>query len=306
MLIRKRQGWEIGESAVTPEATVMGRRALLAGAGAVAAGMAMAGTARAAPDPRFPPGRPITPESDATTYNNYYEFAEDKDIWEAAQKLPQSPWTLKIDGLVEKPRSIGLDDLVRQMHVEERVYRHRCVEAWSMVVPWTGFTLKEFVAFARPLGSAKYVRFQTIEDDSVMPGLSQPFYPWPYIEALTMQEAMNELPFMVTGMYGKKLPPQNGGPLRVHIPWKYGFKSGKALVRISFVEKRPDTFWATLGPSEYGFWANVNPAVPHPRWSQATERVLGTNERVPTVIWNGYGTWVAAMYADKTNQKLFM
>lgn len=305
MLILRRRGWEIPESRVTPEALVLGRRAVLAGA--AMAGLAIgASRAEAAPDPRFPPGRPVTPEKDATTYNNYYEFGDDKDIWERAQKLPQHPWSISIGGMVEKPRTFALEDLLRQMPQEERIYRHRCVEAWSMVVPWTGFGLKQFVALAAPLASAKYVVFETLSDPKVMPGLRSPFYPWPYIDGVTMQEAANDLPFMVTGMYGKPLPPQNGGPIRLHLPWKYGFKSVKSIVKVTFTDKQPDNFWQAIAPTEYGFWANVNPAVPHPRWSQRTERVLGTNERVPTVIYNGYGEWVAPMYADKTNEKLFM
>lgn len=175
-----------------------------------------------------------------------------------------------------------------------------------MTVPWTGFPLSALVKLADPQSSAKYVRFQSIEDHKVMPGLDSPFYPWPYIEGVTMAEAMNDMAFIATGMYGKPLPPQDGGPIRLVLPWKYGFKSAKALIKITFTDKQPLNFWQALAPDEYGFWANVNPAVPHPRWSQARERLLGTGEVVPTVIYNGYGAYVASLYSGMTGKKLFM
>lgn len=175
-----------------------------------------------------------------------------------------------------------------------------------MTVPWTGFPLSQLLKIAEPLGSAKYVVFQTLQDEKHMPGLDTPFYPWPYIEGLAIDEAANDMAFVSTGLYGKPLPPQNGGPIRLTLPWKYGFKSAKALAKISFSEKRPVNFWQAIQPSEYGFWANVNPAVPHPRWSQATERLIGTDERVPTQIYNGYGEFVASLYTDRKNEKLFM
>jgi len=314
MLIARRRGWELPENVVTPEALAIGRRAVLAGSAALAmGGGALGGRALAAEpggaaprNPKYDGGRPLTAEKDATTYNNYYEFSEEKDLWEAAQALPQRPWTIRLDGMVKQPRTIDIDDLLKQVTLEERVYRHRCVEAWAMTVPWTGFPLAKLVALAEPLGSAKFVVFETDADKKVMPGLRRSFYPFPYTEAVTMEEAGNELAFISTGLYGKKLPPQNGGPIRLTLPWKYGFKSAKSLVKISFTDKRPTTFWEALGPSEYGFWANVNPAVPHPRWSQASERLLTSGERVPTQIFNGYGPFVAALYADKGSEKLFM
>ncbi len=174
-----------------------------------------------------------------------------------------------------------------------------------MTVPWTGFPLSALLKVAAPTSSAKYVVFESAANPRTMPGVRNSLYHWPYIEGCTMQEAQNDLAFMVTGMYGHDLPKQDGAPIRVHLPWKYGFKSGKAIVKVTFTDKQPETMWHAIQPSEYGFWANVNPEVPHPRWSQATERLLGTGERVPTVIWNGYGEWVAAMYADKTNERLF-
>ena len=315
MFIHIPRGWEIPESAVTPEAAVLGRRRVLGvavGAAALAAG---AGNARAdtaptetllTPDPRFPPGRAITAEKDATTYNNYYEFSENKNLWRAAQKLPQSPWSISFDGEVEKPRTIGIEDLLKQVQLSERVYRHRCVEAWAMTVPWTGFQLSDLLKIAQPKAAAKYVVFTTLQDSKDMPGLDTPFYPWPYTEGLAMDEAANELAFIATGLYGKPIPPQNGGPIRLVTPWKYGFKSAKALVKVSFSTKQPATFWEAISPDEYGFWANVNPAVPHPRWSQATERLLGSDERVPTRLYNGYAEIVAPLYTGRTNEKLFM
>lgn len=309
MKIIRPRGWEIPESRVTPEALMINRRAMLGGAAALVLGAAaLPGGARAdVPlDKTYEPGRAITPEKDATTYNNYYEFSEDKDLWRAAQKMSVSPWSVQFDGLVKTPRTMAIEDLLKQVQLEERIYRHRCVEAWSMVVPWTGFPMKQLLTIAEPLGSAKYVAFTTVEEPKVMPGLDEPIYPWPYVEALTIQEAANQVAFVSTGMYGKDLPKQNGGPIRMTVPWKYGFKSGKAFVKVTFTEKRPDTMWAQINPDEYGFWANVNPAVPHPRWSQATERVLGSDERVPTQIYNGYGSFVSSLYDGLKNEKLFM
>ena len=304
MFIHRRRGWEIPEHRVTPEEAVLSRRALMAGsAGLLAAGMAL--PAWAEPNPRYPAGRPITPEQDATTYNNFYEFGEDKSIWRAAQRMPVTPWQVELAGLMDKPRTMDLSDLLKQVPLEDRVYRHRCVEAWAMTVPWTGFPLSALLKLAQPTSAAKYVVFESASLPRAMPGLRNSLYPWPYVEGCTMQEAQNDLAFMVTGMYGKELPKQDGAPLRLHLPWKYGFKSGKSIVKISFSDKQPETMWHAIQPEEYGFWANVNPAVPHPRWSQASERLLGSGDRVPTVIWNGYGEWVASMYADKANERLF-
>ncbi len=308
MHIIRRRGWELPERSVTPEALVLNRRTLLGAGLALAAG---AGSARAAAlsaphDAKFDPGRAITPEKDATTYNNYYEFGEDKDIWPLAQKMVLDPWSIRIDGLVKTPRTIAFEDLMKQVQLEERVYRHRCVEAWSMVVPWDGFPMRRLMELAEPLGSAKYMVFTTVEQPKTMPGLSNPIYPWPYVEAVTVAEAANELAFITLGMYGHSLPKQSGAPIRMTLPWKYGFKSGKAFVKVSFTEKRPDTMWAQIAPDEYGFWANVNPAVAHPRWSQASERVLGSDERVPTQIYNGYGADVSSLYAGVKGEKLFM
>ena len=305
MHIMQRRGWELSESQVTPEHVMLNRRSLLAGAGAMTILPSLAARADAPVNPAFTPGRALTEEKFATTYNNYYEFSESKNLWKDAQALKQRPWTIKLDGMLAQPRTIGIDDLLKQVSLEERIYRHRCVEAWAMTVPWTGFPLSQLLKIAEPLSSAKYVVFETTQD-KVMSGLNAPFYPWPYMEGVTIDEAANDLAFISTGLYGKSLPPQNGGPIRLTLPWKYGFKSAKSIVRISFTDKRPKTFWEAIGPSEYGFWANVNPAVSHPRWSQASERLLGSDERVPTQIFNGYAEQVAALYSDRKAEKLFM
>ena len=250
--------------------------------------------------------RPLTEEKDATSYNNFYEFGSHKRIAFEASALRTRPWTVSFEGMVEKAIQVDIDTLIRAMPLEERLYRMRCVEAWSMAVPWTGFAMAELVKFARPLSGAKYVVMQTFHDKSMASGQKQVWYPWPYTEGLTLAEATNELTFMVTGVYGKPAANQFGAPLRLIVPWKYGFKSAKSLVRISFTDKRPKTFWEQIQSSEYGFWANVNPEVSHPRWSQATERVLGSNDRIPTLLYNGYGEQVAHLYKDMKGEKLFM
>jgi len=341
MRILKRRGWELPEREATPEHVYLGRRALMRGAAGAALGAGViggsmlggAGPARAffgwgssdepAPEPdptadlypvrrneAYALDRPVTDERQATTYNNFYEFGSHKQIWRAAQRLPIRPWEVVIDGLVEEPRRIGVDELIRAMPLEERLYRFRCVEAWAMAVPFSGFPLAALVDFARPLGSAKYLQMQTFGADevptSIATGLRQGWYPWPYLEGLTMAEATNELAFIATGLYGKPIPRQNGAPLRLVAPWKYGFKSVKSIVRLTFSETRPDTYWEVVQPSEYGFWANVNPQVPHPRWSQAQERMLGTGEMRPTQLFNGYGAQVAHLYAGIDDPRLFM
>ncbi|MCE2481490.1 MAG: protein-methionine-sulfoxide reductase catalytic subunit MsrP [Alphaproteobacteria bacterium] len=326
MLIRIPRGWEVPESAATDEAVFHDRRNLMKGlaAGSILAaggatlswGGAMAAAGGEDPsshlyplerNPAYRLDRALTPEEVNAKYNNFYEFGSHKEIWRAAQKLPIRPWTVTIDGEVEKAIEIGVDDLLARMPLEERLYRHRCVEAWSMTIAWGGFPLAALVDLARPLGKAKYLVMQTFMDADVAPGQRQFWYPWPYVEGLTMAEATHELAFVATGAYGKPMPKQHGSPLRLAVPWKYGFKSIKSIVRFTFTEERPKTFWEEIQPSEYGFWANVNPEVPHPRWSQMLERVLGTGDRVPTLLYNGYGEQVAALYKgmDET-ERLFM
>lgn len=303
MFIHRQRGWEIPENQVTPERFVTGRRAAMAGG----AGLMIAGVipARAEPSGKYPAGRAVTPEADATTYNNFYEFGDDKSIYRAAQKMPVSPWQIEFAGMVDKPRTMDMADLLKQVQLEDRVLRHRCVETWAMTAPWTGFPVSALLKVAQPTAAAKYVVFESAVLPKVMPGVRSSFYTWPYVEGITMQEAQNDLAFMATGMYGHDLPKQDGAPIRLLLPWKYGFKAAKSVVKVSFTDKQPETFWHSLQPSEYGFWANINPEVSHPRWSQASEKLLGSGERVPTQIWNGYGEWVAAMYADKTSERLF-
>lgn len=321
MLIRRRKGWEIAESEATPENLLsdrrgflkMGVRATLSAAPALWTTATLAEPMSDAPHILYPAkqnekfvlDREVTPERVNSHYNNFYEFGSGKDIAAAAESLKIRPWTLKIDGLVEKPQEVSLDDLVAAMPLEERLYRHRCVEGWAMAVPWTGFPLAALLDRAKPLGAAKFVRLETFLDRITAPGQRQFWYPWPYVEALTVAEAGNDLAFMVTGAYGKPLDKCFGAPLRLAVPWKYGFKSIKSITRISLVADRPKSFWEQLQASEYGFWANVNPAVPHPRWSQATEEVLGTTERRPTQLFNGYGEFVAGLYAGMESEPLY-
>jgi sulfoxide reductase catalytic subunit YedY len=321
MLIKRARGWEIYEREATPESVFLSCRQLLAGGAAIAGATTVGPFAAAAQfaDPTFDLypvkrnhayklDRDLTAEKFSADYNNFYEFGSSKSVAAAARALKTRPWTVKVDGMVEKPLEIGIDDLIRKMPIEERLYRHRCVEAWTMAVPWTGFPMRAFLDLAKPLGSARYLRMETFLDKSVAPGQRQIWYPWPYVEGLTMQEAGNELTFLVTGIYGKPLANQFGAPLRLAVPWKYGFKSAKSLVKFTLTEERPKSFWEALAPQEYGFWANVNPRVPHPRWSQAEERVLGTSEMRPTMLYNGYGEYVAEMYKglDEKKERLFV
>ncbi len=249
-------------------------------------------------NPAYTIERTVTPEEVNAAYNNFYEFGSHKQIAKAAQSLQTRPWTVKIDGLVEEEMELDIDTLIRSMALEERLYRHRCVEAWSMTIPWTGFAFADLVKKAKPLSNAKYIRMETFHNPDVATGQKQTWYPWPYVEGVSMAEAMNELAFLVTGAYGKPAAKQFGAPLRLALPWKYGFKSIKSITRFTFTDKRPMSFWEQLAPGEYGFWANVNPEVRHPRWSQANERVLGTSETIPTRIFNGYGEQVAHLYKE--------
>ncbi|MGE3150732.1 MAG: protein-methionine-sulfoxide reductase catalytic subunit MsrP [Pseudorhodoplanes sp.] len=321
MNVIRRKGWEIPESRATPERYFLNRRAFIGGAAgaatiALAPQSALAQGAADAPDPTaslypikrnetYTLDRPLTDERINGNYNNFYEFGASKSVAKQAQALRLRPWTIKIDGMVETPREIGIDDLIKQMPLEERLYRHRCVEAWSMTIPWSGFPLAKLVAFAKPLSSAKYLRMETFLDPSIAPGQKQTWYPWPYVEGLTMAEATNELAFLAIGAYGKPAPKQHGAPIRLAVPWKYGFKHIKSIVRFSFVDKQPKGYWEALQASEYGFWANVNPEVPHPRWSQATEELIGFSERRPTLLFNGYAEQVAHLYKGLEKERLW-
>ncbi len=328
--IRIKRPWELSDSQVTPEKTLDDRRRFLkslglfslAAAGVVAGapiGCAAPGTGdgrgRTPAPPNPPPGgdalyparrsglyavdRPLTDEATAARYNNYYEFTEQKDVWRYVDRFATRPWRLEVGGLCDAPESFDIDDLARTFPLEERVYRHRCVEAWSMVVPWTGFPLGSLIARARPRSAARFVRFLAFLKPEEAAGQKEhTWYPWPYYEALTIGEATNELAFLVTGIYGHALPVQHGAPLRLALPWKYGFKSIKGIVRIELVDRQPKTFWSDVS-SEYDFGANVNPNVPHPRWSQATERVIDTGDRIPTRIFNGYAGQVGDLYPNE-------
>ena len=320
MLIKTNRSWQMPERDATSEHIFLNRRHFLSAMGlgtTTLIGRNVFAAKRKIGDPtanlypakrneKFKLDRPLTEEKDAASYNNFYEFGSHKRIAFEASALKIRPWTVSFEGMVEKAIQVDIDTLIRAMPLEERLYRMRCVEAWSMAVPWTGFPMTELVKFAQPLSSAKYVVMQTFHDKDMARGQKQVWYPWPYTEGLTIAEATNELTFMVTGVYGKPAANQFGAPLRLIVPWKYGFKSAKSLVRFLFTDKRPTTFWEQIQSSEYGFWANVNPEVPHPRWSQATERVLGSNARVPTLLYNGYGEQVAHLYKDMKGEKLFM
>jgi sulfoxide reductase catalytic subunit YedY len=311
MFIRPSRPWSLSENEITPESAYMNRRDILARLGFGVAATAIGGSlipkaAMAAVtgipaerNPAFVLDRDITPEDDATTYTNFYEFGSSKNIWRKAKKLVTDPWAITIDGMVEEDITIDTEDLVAKLGgLEERLYRHRCVEAWAMAVPWTGLPLSKLVEFARPDAGAKYLRIETFLDRDIADGQRQSWYPWPYVEGVTIDEARNDLALLATGIYGKPMPNQNGAPIRLVLPWKYGFKSIKSIRRITFTDQQPVSFWQDLQAKEYGFWANVNPEYNHPRWSQATERLLGSNERVPTQKYNGYGEWVEALYAN--------
>jgi len=314
MLIKTRRAWELPESAATPEHVYMSRREWLKAAGFTGLGLGvalmgnglLAGSALAAiggyPFPRndaYQLDRAITDEEEATTYTNFYEFGSSKNIWKKTRKMSNDPWAVTIDGLVEEEITLDAADLVSRMGgFEERLYRHRCVEAWSMAVPWSGVPLANLMKVANPKPEAKYLRMETFMDPDVAPGQKQGWYPWPYVEGLTIEEAQNELAFLATGIYGKPLPNQNGAPIRLVTPWKYGFKAIKSIVRFTFTDQRPVSFWEQLAGNEYGFWANVNPGIPHPRWPQRTERLLGTGQRVPTQIFNGYREQVEHLYTN--------
>jgi sulfoxide reductase catalytic subunit YedY len=242
-------------------------------------------------------GNPLNTFGEITSYNNYYEFSTAKDaVASLAADFKSTPWAVEVGGLVANPRTWSLEELLR-FEQKERIYRLRCVEAWSMVIPWTGFQLSDLLEQAAPLASAKYVEFTTLMDEEQMPGVGSRFYPWPYTEGLRLDEAMHRLTLLATGLYGKPLPNQDGAPLRLVVPWKYGFKSIKAIVRIRLTEQRPQTFWNTIASDEYGFYSNVNPEVDHPRWSQATERRIGELGRRETLMFNGYEAEVASLYS---------
>jgi len=302
----------VKSSEITPKSAYLSRRDFIKAAGVLAGSVALAACA---PQLGSSPAQPTTPAQaaqagkkdelgdpvnslqDITHYNNYYEFSTDKEgVAPAAAKLKTAPWSVDVYGLVKNKRTYSVDDLIKKFQPEERIYRLRCVEAWSMVIPWTGFSLSKLLKEVEPTSDAKYVRFETLMRSDQMPGESDPLYPWPYREGLRMDEAMNDLAILATGMYGGELPAQDGGPIRLVVPWKYGFKSIKAIIKIELVAEQPSTMWSTIAPDEYGFYSNVNPNVDHPRWSQATERRIGELSRRKTLMFNGYAEQVAHLY----------
>jgi len=324
---RKLKHLEVPSSEITPESLYLSRRDFLKAAGIVSATAFLAacgvspsgqsvtpggptpipGWSAVIPTPSAPVpddakgattdelGNPLNTLEQITTYNNYYEFTQDKNVSDYSGSFQMPPWTIQVGGLVQNPKTYSLDDLLK-FEQKERVYRLRCVEAWSMVIPWTGFELSNILKEVDPMTSAKYVAFTTILDPAQMPGQKDPLFPWPYTEGLRLDEAMNTLTILATGLYGKPLPTQDGAPVRLVVPWKYGFKSIKATVKIDLTDTQPATFWNTVSPNEYGFYSNVNPNVDHPRWSQATERRIGDLGRIPTLMFNGYYDEVAEMY----------
>ena len=299
----------IPSSEITPEDLYLNRRqfmklAAVAGGGALMAACNVQPSSLSATETYEPSnaglhdelGAPANTYYDITNFNNYFEFSTSKGtVAKLAENFPTTPWTVEVSGLVQNPKIYDINDL-RKLPIEERIYRLRCVEAWSMVIPWNGFPLNLILKEVDPMTSARYVRFTTKLDEDNMPNATNSLYPWPYLEGLRLDEAYNDLTLMATGLYGKDLPPQDGAPIRLVVPWKYGFKSGKATVKIELIEDMPKTFWSTIAPREYGFYSNVNPDVPHPRWSQADERRIG-GERIPTLLFNGYSEQVAQMYA---------
>ena len=299
------QSTGINPSEITPKQTYLSRRDFIKAAGVIAGSVVLSACAAqitpsvslSLPTPADPAlskktdelGNQVNAFEDITTYNNFYEFSTDKTgVAPLAAKFITSPWEVEVSGLVNKPKKYALEDLIKLFQPEERIYRLRCVEAWSMVIPWVGFPLAKLLKTVEPTSAAKYVRFETISRPSEMPGLSDRSYPWPYQEGLRLDEALNDLTLLATGMYGGELPPQNGGGLRLVVPWKYGFKSIKSVVKIELVSEQPGSMWNSISPTEYGFYSNVNPQVDHPRWSQSTERRIGELQRRDTLMFNGY------------------
>jgi len=320
MLIKKAA--DIRSSEITPKALYLNRRKFLGGAAVAGAAAATGAGLRELFAPStialagnkidgiqkspFSTTETVTPYKDVTHYNNYYEFSTDKDgPAELAKNFRARPWKVKIDGLVEKKQELDVDAILKMAAPEERIYRHRCVEGWSIVVPWVGFSLSELIKRVNPTSKAKFVEFTTLYDLKQFPGQQRNVLVWPYVEGLRLDEAMNPLTLLCFGMYGEELPNQDGAPIRIVVPWKYGFKSAKAIVRIRFTEKQPQNTWNISAPQEYGFYSNVNPNVDHPRWSQAKERRLGEFFKRPTLMFNGYGDQVASLYNGMDLKKYF-
>ena len=309
MLIR--QGSDLKENEVTDKSLYLRRREFIAGAGLIGSGLAGVGAAAAAPlkgapSPLSTKDEKLTPKDDIASYNNFYEFGTDKsDPAQNAKNFKTRPWTIAVEGECQKPARIDIDDLIKRFPLEERIYRMRCVEAWSMVIPWVGIPLASLLKQVEPTGNAKFVAFETLNAPDRMPGQRDPVLKWPYTEGLRMDEAMNPLTILAVGLYGETLPNQNGAPLRLVVPWKYGFKGIKSIVRIKLQATQPATAWNISNPREYGFYSNVNPEVDHPRWSQASERRIGEFFRRKTLPFNGYGQQVAQLYKGMDLKKFY-
>ncbi len=300
----------VKSSEITPYSQYLSRRDFLKAAGIVTGSALLTACAPDATGTAVPEGEaPVFPAKadelgdaansfeDITNYNNFYEFTTDKEgVARLAQKFNPNPWTVEVSGLVNNPKTYGIEDLLGKFTQEERVYRLRCVEAWSMVIPWTGFTLSSLLKEVEPTSDAKFVRFETVLRPEEMPGQKSPFYPWPYQEGLRLDEAMHDLTILATGLYGQPMPNPSGAPIRLVVPWKYGFKSIKSIVKIELVAEQPTTLWGMVGPNEYGFYSNVNPTRSHPRWSQASERRIGELQRRETLMFNGYADQVSSLY----------
>jgi methionine sulfoxide reductase catalytic subunit len=325
--------WALSEGACTPESVYWNRRRFIRTAGVAVGALTMGVACRgngpgqgaagapgrpadpldtipdtpsadlypAEPNPIVTVDRPLTDRRIAATHNNFYEFLTDKErVWENVGPFQARPWALEVSGEVERPGTFDVAELERELDLEERVYRFRCVEAWAMTVPWTGFPLHRLLDRVQPLSSGRYVRFVSFDrPDEAVGQRTQPWYPWPYYEGLRMDEARHELTLMATGIFGAPLPKQHGAPVRLVVPWKYGYKSPKSIVKIEVTRERPPTLWSDMQPNEYGFYSNVNPDVPHPRWSQASEELIGENRRVPTLRLNGYEEWVGDLYTPE-------
>lgn len=320
---KKYKSVPIKPSEITPKEIYLSRRDFLKQMGIVSAGAALLAACKGevpeeeptapSPDPQLDtaqnesaPSKELNDYEAITNYNNYYEFTTDKErVAKLAENFKTDPWTVEVSGLVNNPKTYGIEDLLSNFDIEERIYRLRCVEAWSMVIPWNGFTLASLLKEAEPTSGAKYVRFETLLDENQMPGVKNGLYPWPYQEGLRLDEAMNDLTLMSTGLYGEPLLPQSGAPIRLVVPWKYGFKSIKSIVKIELTDEEPLNFWQEIAPNEYGFYANVNPNVDHPRWSQASERRIGEIGRRETLMFNGYAEEVAHLYEGMDLTKFY-
>ncbi len=316
---KKYKSVPVKPSEITPKDVYLSRKDFLKQMGIVTAGAALLAAcstdipAEPSADVQLEPaqsvdvsGEELTDYEAVANYNNYYEFTTDKEgVARLAKDFKTDPWTVEVTGLVNNPKTYGIEDLLSGFDIEERIYRLRCVEAWSMVIPWNGFTLASLLKEVEPTSDAKYVRFETLLDESQMPGTKNRLYPWPYQEGLRLDEAMNDLTLLATGLYGEMLPAQNGAPIRLVVPWKYGFKSIKSIVKIELTDEEPETMWSTIAPNEYGFYANVNPNVDHPRWSQASERRIGELSRRETLMFNGYAEEVAYLYEGMDLTKFY-